>query len=118
MSQIYSKGVVVESCESSPPTPPPAPPGHGDGSDSGGDLFGKLLALDGLVGGSVSLASGLIDVNLDGEAGHTGALLSLVAGGEGLGDISLNLGTDAIGDTGLLGGFDILDGVLCDCILS
>lgn len=128
MSQSYSDGVFVGSREPSP-TPPPTPPGHDDGSGSGsgtgGDLLGKLLDLDGVVGGSASLASGLIDINLDGEAGHTGALLSVVAGGEGLGDIAVNLDTDAIGDTGLLGAafgllgdLDSLDGVLCDCILS
>ncbi len=90
-----------------------------------GSLLGNLN-VDALLGGSVSVGSGLIDVNLDGETGNSGALLNVVAGGEGLGHLAADLNTDALGDMGLLGGapscllgnLDVLDNVLCDGILT
>jgi len=103
------------------PMPPTAPAEDCDCSDNGGNLnLGDLL------GGSISIGPDLIYANFDGEAGNTDALLSVVAGGDGLlADVSVDVNTDTIGGTGafgdvscLLGSIDILDGGLCDGILT
>jgi hypothetical protein len=126
---FHSHGQGVGEFDKPAPSSPPndGPDGHHDSSgfDAVGSLIGNLN-LGTLLGGSVTVDPGLIDVNLDGEAGNSGALLSVIAGGEGLGRVAVDLNADAIGDIGLpdgapsclLGGLDILDGVLCDGILT
>jgi hypothetical protein len=105
-------------CEYTPTPPTPTPTAHDCGCSDEGGLIGNLLNLDHLLSGSISVGPGSIDVNLGGESAHPGALLSVVAGGEGLVDLSVDLDMNAIGHMGVLGGIDILDGLFCDSLLS
>lgn len=101
----------------------PTFPAPGDASHDSSD--GHAL-LD--LGGLGSLISGLIevDVGTDSTSGgaHTAALIDVGLGGEDVANISIHGGADMAGGSDILGGLGgldascLLDGLLCDGILS
>lgn len=111
MSQYESVGLT-------PPTPTPP----GDPSQDS-DHCGALLDL----GGLGSLISGLIDIDVgagsDGST-HAAAVIDVDLGGADVASVSVLGGVDVAGGSGILGGLGnldascLLDGLLCDGILS